>query len=148
MGNTKDMQNMNNNVAWYPPRNLDESEQQSVQNVQISIPERSQVPNSASLWKNWNAVHGAEDERNGEEGTKEMQLTYLVSNDWRLIPKDKAKDCRRYSIHGVEVKKLGKDHFLSGEYGLFSTKKFSKFDIIGEYTGIKYWLPIYVNTTL
>ena len=30
---------------------------------------------------------------------------------------------------------MPKDHVLHGEYGLFATKRFSKFDIIGEYTG-------------
>ncbi len=50
--------------------------------------------------------------------------------------KNIASSSRRQYIHGVEVRKLEKDHFLCGEHGLFSTRKFSRFDIIGEYTGM------------
>lgn len=42
---------------------------------------------------------------------------------------------RRFHVHGVEVRDLPPNHKLHGEQGLFATRKFSQFDIIGEYTG-------------
>ncbi len=42
----------------------------------------------------------------------------------------------RYHIDGAEVRLLPVDHVLHGEYGLFATKKFEKFDVVGEYVGM------------
>jgi len=51
------------------------------------------------------------------------------------VEKSRRFGIRRFGIHGAEVRDLGDDHVLSGEQGLFATKKFRKFDILGEYTG-------------
>ena len=66
---------------------------------------------------------------------EEKSLKYTDSNKWQSIPRADVEACKRYSVKGVEVRLLPKEHFLFGEYGLFATQKFSKFDIIGEYTG-------------
>jgi len=66
---------------------------------------------------------------------------YLVSNDWTRIfyfPPSSP------SIDGLSVEILPETHLLSGEKGLFATKSFSKYDVIGEYTGIvKTWSDIH-----
>ena len=67
---------------------------------------------------------------------KETNVKKLLTNKWNSIPKEKKEEARRYKPKGVEVRKLPKDHFLSGQYGLFATEKFSRFDIIGEYVGV------------
>ncbi len=65
----------------------------------------------------------------------ETNVKYLHANRWNSIPKTKIESARRHKPKGIEVRKLPKDHFLYGEYGLFATERFSRFDIIGEYTG-------------
>jgi hypothetical protein len=65
----------------------------------------------------------------------ETNVKFLPSNNWVAIPKEKREQVRRHKIKGVEVRRLPKNHFLSGQHGLFATEKFSRFDIIGEYTG-------------
>jgi hypothetical protein len=65
----------------------------------------------------------------------ETNVKYLHANRWNSIPKTKIEACRRHKPKGVEVRKLPKNHFLYGEYGLFATERFNRFDIIGEYTG-------------
>lgn len=57
---------------------------------------------------------------------------YLVSNDWSNVNGNK----KRKTIDGVEVRVLPKGHILEGEKGVFATKHFSQYDIIGEYTGV------------
>lgn len=57
---------------------------------------------------------------------------YLVSNDWSNIRNYK----KSKSLDGVEVRVLPKGHLLEGQKGLFATKAFSQYDIIGEYTGV------------
>ena len=59
------------------------------------------------------------------------ELKYLTSSKWNSIPNDKRESCRRNQIHGVEIQQLPSNHFLSGEYGLFATQKFSIFDVLG-----------------
>ena len=51
--------------------------------------------------------------------------------------KAKKKSIYREKIHGVEVRDLGDEHFLGGlnQQGLFATKTFYEYDIIGEYAG-------------
>jgi hypothetical protein len=51
------------------------------------------------------------------------------------LSEERVQKTRRYTIHGTEVRDLSTDHFLSGEQGLFATKPFKRFDILGEYTG-------------
>lgn len=63
------------------------------------------------------------------------KLKYTSSNLWHSISKEQKEGCRRFQVKGVEVRKLGKDHPLCGEYGLFASRKYSRFDIVGEYTG-------------
>ena len=42
----------------------------------------------------------------------------------------------KYTLEGVELRKIDdKNHILDGEYGVFSTKNWKTFDIIGCYTG-------------
>ena len=41
----------------------------------------------------------------------------------------------RHRIRGVEVRVLPDGHVLHNEYGLFTTQRFERFDVIGEYTG-------------
>jgi hypothetical protein len=65
----------------------------------------------------------------------EINVKYTCCNKWQSIPKEKAEACRRPKPKGVEVRKLPKGHFLHGEYGLFASERFSRFDIVGEYTG-------------
>ena len=57
---------------------------------------------------------------------------YLVSNDWSNIRNYK----KSKSIEGVEVRVLPKGHILEGQKGLFATKAFSQYDVIGDYTGV------------
>jgi len=57
---------------------------------------------------------------------------YLISNDWSNIRNYK----KSKSIDGVEVRVLPKGHILEGQKGLFATKAFSRYDVIGEYTGV------------
>ena len=65
------------------------------------------------------------------------KLKYTSKNIWpHAIDKAKREGCRRFKVEGVEVKDLPPSHFLCGEQGLFATRKFSKFDILGEYTGL------------
>ena len=75
------------------------------------------------------------DEVYNKNRSKNKLLTYTISNKWQSIPKEKTEASRRHRIHGVEIRKLEKDHILCGEYGLFATQKFFKFDVVGEYTG-------------
>jgi hypothetical protein len=57
---------------------------------------------------------------------------YLVSNDWSNIRNYK----KSKSLDGVEVRVLPKGHILEGQKGLFATKAFSQYDVIGDYTGV------------
>lgn len=66
---------------------------------------------------------------------KELNVKYLDSNYWGGIPKDLAQETRRYQVKGTEVRPLPPGHFLHGQYGLFATQRFHKFDVIGEYVG-------------
>jgi hypothetical protein len=65
----------------------------------------------------------------------ELNLKYIHSNQWNSISKQDTMNARRFQVKGVEVRKLPKNHFLAGEYGLFATRRFEKYDILGEYTG-------------
>jgi hypothetical protein len=63
-------------------------------------------------------------------------LKYLNQNIWdKKIDIPTRENSRRMAPVGVEVRDLPKGHFLAGEQGLFALKRFSKYDIIGEYTG-------------
>lgn len=60
---------------------------------------------------------------------------YLDANDWSMIPnKDKYK--QEGQIKGVDVRVLDPPHILAGQRGVFATKQFSKYNVIGEYSGI------------
>jgi hypothetical protein len=60
---------------------------------------------------------------------------YLDTNDWSMIP-NKDEYEQEGSIKGVEVRVLDPPHILAGQRGVFATKQFSKYDVIGEYSGI------------
>ena len=139
---------------WYPPRqNENDAAVDEIRPVTsllesniMAVDETVTRPvDGGSLWKNWHLIDGQWSEVKSHpipssspppSSNDDNRLRYLINNNWHLIPKDIASKSRRQHIQGVEVRKLGKDHFLSGEHGLFSTRKFSKFDIIGEYTGM------------
>ena len=64
------------------------------------------------------------------------KLKYTAQNWWSPgLSKEKRENCRRGTVAGVEVRDLHPPHFLAGEQGLFAIEKFSRFDVIGEYTG-------------
>jgi len=65
------------------------------------------------------------------------QVQYTMNNIWSKNMKAKKKSIYREKIHGVEVRDLGDEHFLGGlnQQGLFATKTFYEYDIIGEYAG-------------
>ena len=67
----------------------------------------------------------------GQGGT----LKYTSTNVWKGKGVKKS-DVKREGIHGVEVRDLPPGHMLAGEQGLFATKRFEQFNIIGEYTGV------------
>ena len=48
---------------------------------------------------------------------------------------NKKKLPRKDLIDGVKILKLNESHFLKGQYGLFATKDWQKYNILGEYTG-------------
>ena len=60
---------------------------------------------------------------------------YLYDNDWSIIP-NKVIYAKLNNVEGIEVRILPSSHLLSGQKGVFATKKFSKYNIIGEYTGL------------
>jgi len=60
-------------------------------------------------------------------------ITYIDKCIWNGI---KSKQFKRKHISGVKIIKITKKtHILKGEYGLFATKIWKTFDIIGQYTG-------------
>ena len=65
------------------------------------------------------------------------EFVYIRSNNWSNIPKSRRDHggIRKTSIPGIEVRVLPKGHLLENQKGVFAKKKFSTFDIIGEYTG-------------
>jgi len=61
---------------------------------------------------------------------------YLCTNNWNLIDNKHKIEKNHSSIEGIEVRILPKGHLLAGEKGVFATKNFNQYDVIGEYTGI------------
>ena len=104
-------------VSWYPAPPKEEIPLENVQNAMEKVKfENENVVEFDQVWK--------------ETGVK-----YTVSNKWQGIDKKKMESAKRERVHGVEVRKLPKGHPLAGEFGLFAAKRFSRFDIVGEYTG-------------
>eukprot|EP01038_Epipyxis_sp_PR26KG_P006807 gene6807-9322_t len=112
-------------TGWYPQKpiiedmkdNIISNKQEDDNNANIIDKSEELIDNSTiSVWE-------------------ELKVKYTSQNKWQSIPKDQLENSKRYKVHGVEVRKLPSNHFLSGQYGLFATKKFFKFDIVGEYTG-------------
>jgi SET domain-containing protein len=68
-------------------------------------------------------------------GLTVTEEVYLDANDWSSIS-NKQEYERKGGIKGIEVRVLQPPHILAGEKGVFATKDFSKYDCIGEYTGI------------
>ena len=60
----------------------------------------------------------------------------MLQNDWRKISKEERERVRRDHIEGVEVRDLPPSHTLHGEQGLYATRKWQRFDVLGEYTGL------------
>lgn len=68
-----------------------------------------------------------------------LNIKYLTTNDWSGVDKQtrRSKQGRIVGrIDGVEPRLCPEGHILAGQYGLFATKKFDVFDVIGEYTGV------------
>jgi len=61
---------------------------------------------------------------------------YLQQNDWSKVRREERERVRRLHLHGVEVRDLPPSHKLHGEQGLFATRKWLQFDVLGEYTGL------------
>jgi hypothetical protein len=60
---------------------------------------------------------------------------YLYKSDWSQI-RNKPNFEKCEFIDGIEVRILPSSHLLSGQKGVFATKQFKQYDVIGEYTGI------------
>jgi hypothetical protein len=123
---------------WYPPRERSENDEIQLISKIDEIPKVLLPINvgDRSMWKNFEELKSNKKKgKNSKILNNSNKLTYLSANKWQSISKEKiVASCREY-VHGVEVRLLGKDHFLCGEYGLFATIKFFQFDIVGEYTG-------------
>jgi hypothetical protein len=63
------------------------------------------------------------------------KVTYTPINVWSDIAPSRIEACKRCKPKGVEGHLLTAPHPLKGEYGLFATQKFSRFDVVGEYVG-------------
>ena len=63
---------------------------------------------------------------------------HITSNIWprHRTGKEMRKKATRSMLHGVEIRTLDTNHFLSGETGLFASNPFHQFDIVGEYCGV------------
>jgi len=67
-----------------------------------------------------------------------IKAEHVTSNVWPRGRKGKElrNNSSRSFMHGVEIRKISEPgHVLSGQNGLFVTRPFQKFDIIGEYMG-------------
>jgi hypothetical protein len=63
-------------------------------------------------------------------------VRFTPCNVWpKSLPKAHKQNCRRERLHGVEIRDLPRNHLLYGQQGLFATKRWFQFDVIGEYTG-------------
>ena len=62
-------------------------------------------------------------------------ITYTQHNLWDNIAAEKIEACLRHYPSGVEGRLLPAEHPLHGEYGLFATQRFFRFDVVGEYVG-------------
>lgn len=62
----------------------------------------------------------------------------LYKNDWSKIPHEIMGLQPKERIDGIEVRGLPLSHFLGklGKAGVFATRKWFKYDIIGEYCGM------------
>jgi len=63
-------------------------------------------------------------------------VSFVFENVWKRsngVTKQMKASSRRKHLRGVEVRDLPEQHFLHGQQGLFATKRFYQFDIIGEY---------------
>ena len=116
--------------AWYPPRfsdmftdnNNDITTNNTTNTQQTVVNDTPILPCSQPSPSHWKWDKG--------------DLKYLTTNRWALnISKEMKESCRRHTIHGVIVKDLAPNHPLYGEQGLYATKKFERFDVLGEYLG-------------
>lgn len=62
-------------------------------------------------------------------------VKYRTTNDWSGVSAEQKDGCKRHRAKGVEGRLLPLGHPLCGEYGLFATQRFDRFDVIGEYVG-------------
>jgi hypothetical protein len=107
-------------IGWYPNKPVIETQSEDKEDNSKKIPPLQQQQQQPSLESiNW------------DHSLKYSPTLWWSSN----IKKEKKEACRRPFIRGIEVRDLGKDHFLCGQKGVFATEKFSQFDVLGEYTG-------------
>jgi len=72
-------------------------------------------------------------------GKTDRNGKYLYENDWRDII-NPSRYFKNDHVDGVEIVDLPSTHLLAGQKGLFATRDFHQYDILGEYTGriVKY----------
>lgn len=132
---------MSLSVSWYPVDPSENVTDNSIIPIKVQGNNEEQV--RQTIWNNRNDKCKpliTDVNKNFSEKVNKLNklLTYTTSNKWQSIPKDKIESSKRHQISGVEVRKLGNEHILKGEYGLFATQQFFKFDVLGEYTGFDY----------
>jgi hypothetical protein len=104
--------------SWYPSKPpLTHASQVRDISQKIEMKATAETVDSSAYW---------------DEIWQKGDLEYISSNKWDGISKKSKQSSRKYRVDGVEIRLLGKDHPLCGEYGLFASKRFSPFDIIGK----------------
>lgn len=113
--------------------NLDSDDQTTHEVKWYPGPPKTEIPMVSSVFEK---LQIEEKEKLQEEDVWQTTgVKYTSSNKWQGIDKAKVENAKRHKVHGVEIRRLPKGHPLAGEFGLFAAKRFSKFDIVGEYTG-------------
>lgn len=124
-GAATDTSTNKSSVGWYPYR----SRTEEAHSVESSTKEQEQ--NQKSRDGESPAKQDAERKNMWPTGLK-----YFSANDWESVDEDLLAKIRRRSIRGVSMRLLPSDHVLKGQYGLFATLRFQRYDVIGEYTGV------------
>jgi hypothetical protein len=111
------VRNVGSGIGWYPPRKGQSSDGDSSSDVNNGGNSSSVPPPPPPVPPVPYVPHPC----------WERDLKYTNTLWWSANIKKECKEgCRHHHVHGVEVRDLGKDHFLGGEKGLFATEKFSR----------------------
>lgn len=122
-------------VDWYPSKPPMTPETASISSLSIKNPTDLLSPLPTEI-KIQPQMQQQMQQQSLESINWDHTLKYASTLWWSAnISKEKKEACRRPFIRGIEVRDLGKDHFLCGQKGVFATEKFSQFDVLGEYTG-------------